>query len=50
VSFTKLVQGEFSERSQIEIVVSVLQADGSVKSAAFNAITLALMNAGTLLY
>ena len=33
-------------RSQIDLQVAVLQSDGSFKSAAFNAVSLALMNAG----
>lgn len=33
-------------RSQIDLQICVLESDGSYKSAAFNAVSLALMNAG----
>ena len=37
---------ELYPRSQIDLQVFVLESDGSYKSAAFNAVSLAIMNAG----
>ncbi len=37
---------ELYPRSQIDLQVFVMESDGSYKSAAFNAVSLALMNAG----
>lgn len=33
---------------EIDVIVSVIQADGSAKSIIFNAISLALMDAGNI--
>lgn len=38
--------GTGDHRSQIDIVVEVMQSDGGLKSACLNAITLALIDAG----
>jgi len=37
---------DIDERSQLDVIVTVIQADGSTKSSIFNVITLALLNAG----
>ena len=44
--FEQVVMLEHYPRSQIDLQVFVLQADGGYRSAAFNAVSLALMNAG----
>ena len=44
--FEKLICSENYQKSQILIIVTVLQSDGSTKSAIFNAVTLALLDAG----
>lgn len=48
--FETAIIGSLHPRSQIEIYVEVLNADGSVLAAAINATTLALINAGIPLY
>lgn len=48
--FTTAIVGTLFPRSQIEIHVEVLNADGSVLPTAINAVTLALINAGVPLY
>ena len=45
-TFEAVVLTELAPRSQIDIFVSVLQADGGTRSAAINAVTLALIDAG----
>ena len=45
-SFEGIIIGETYKKSQIEIIVSVIQNEGSAKSAVFNCISLALINAG----
>lgn len=49
-AFETAIIGNLYPRSQIEIYVEVLNADGSVLAAAINATTLALINAGIPLY
>ena len=44
--FEGVISLELYPRSQIDLQVFVLESDGSYKSAAFNAVSLALMNAG----
>jgi len=44
--FQEVILSDQFPRSQIEIFVEVLQQDGSPVSAAINAVTLALINAG----
>mmetsp|Transcript_10731 Transcript_10731/g.18010 ORF Transcript_10731/g.18010 Transcript_10731/m.18010 type:complete len:168 (+) Transcript_10731:220-723(+) len=44
--YENLIMLELYPRSQIDLQVFVLESDGSYKSAAFNAVSLALMNAG----
>ena len=44
--FEQVLVLEKYPRSQIDIQVFVLQSDGGYRSAAFNAVSLALMNAG----
>lgn len=46
--FEKLLCSENYSKSQILIIVSVLESDGSTKSAIFNAVSLALIDAGFL--
>jgi len=45
-TFEAVVMTELAPRSQIDIFVSVLQADGGTRCAAINAATLALIDAG----
>lgn len=45
-TFEAVVQTTLYARSQIDISISVMQVDGGVRSAAFNATTLALVDAG----
>ena len=47
--FEQIIKLEIYPKSQIDISVFVLQEDGGYKSAAFNAINLALVNAGIAL-
>ena len=44
--FEQVIFLEQYPRSQINLQVFVLQADGAFRSAAFNAVSLALMDAG----
>jgi exosome complex component RRP41 len=44
--FESVIMLELYPKSQIDLQVFVLESDGSYKSAAFNAVSLALMNAG----
>ena len=44
--FEGVIMLELYPRSQIDLQVFVLESDGSYKSAAFNAVSLALMNSG----
>ena len=44
--FENAIMLELYPRSQIDLQVMVLSSDGSYKSAAFNAVSLAIMNAG----
>ena len=44
--FEQVIMLENYPRSQIDLQVFVLQHDGGYRSAAFNAVSLALMNAG----
>ena len=44
--FEQVLMLEQYPRSQIDLQVFVLQADGGYRSAAFNAVSLALMDAG----
>ncbi len=44
--FEQVIMLEVYPKSQIDLQVFVLQADGGYRSAAFNAVSLALMNAG----
>lgn len=44
--FEPVVQTQLYARSQIDVSISLLQADGGVRSAAINATTLALIDAG----
>ena len=44
--FEQVIMLEKYPRSQIDLQVFVLQADGGYRSAAFNAVSLALMDAG----
>jgi len=46
VSFENLICKEVYPKSQIHILVTIVQSDGSTKSAIFNAICLALLDAG----
>lgn len=48
-TFEPVIQLQLYARSQIDISVLVIQQDGSVLSAAINAVTLALMHAGIAL-
>merc|ERR1712137_420300 len=45
-TFEAIVLCELAPRSQIDIFVSVIQADGGTRCAAINAVTLALIDAG----
>lgn len=45
-TFAAIVETHLFPRSQIDIYIQVLQADGGVRAAAINAATLALINAG----
>ena len=45
-AFESVIMLESYPRSQIDLQICVLESDGSFKSAAFNAVSLALMNAG----
>lgn len=45
-TFESAIMVELMARSQIDIYVQVLQADGGVRCAAINAATLALIDAG----
>lgn len=44
--FEPVVQAQLYPRTQIDVSISLLQADGGVRSAAINATTLALIDAG----
>ena len=44
--FERLICSENYPKTQILIIVTVLQSDGSAKSTIFNAVTLALLDAG----
>lgn len=44
--FEQVVMLDKYPRSQLDLQVFVLQSDGGYRSAAFNAVSLALMNAG----
>ncbi|KAL4435126.1 hypothetical protein ABPG74_003619 [Tetrahymena malaccensis] len=46
VSFESVILAEQLGSGEIDIIVSVIQSDGSAKSSIFNAISLALMDAG----
>lgn len=46
VSFESIIIAESIGSGEIDVIVSIMQADGSVKSVIFNAISLALMDAG----
>ncbi|PJF18345.1 hypothetical protein PSACC_01834 [Paramicrosporidium saccamoebae] len=48
--YSSAIIGSLFPRSQIEIFIEVLNADGSVLAAAINATTLALVNAGIPVY
>ena len=45
-TFDPVVQLQLYARTQIDVAVCVMQADGGVRSAAINAVTLAMMDAG----
>lgn len=45
-TFSQVIQTELFKRSQIDITVHILQADGGVLAACVNATTLALVHAG----
>jgi exosome complex component RRP41 len=45
-TFETVVLTTLAPRSQIDIYINVLQSDGGIKSAAINAATLALIDAG----
>ena len=47
--FEQVVMLEQYPRSQIDLQVFVLQNDGGSRSAAFNAVSLALMNSGIVM-
>lgn len=47
--FEPVVQTQLYPRSQIDVSIALLQADGGVRSAAINATTLALIDAGVAL-
>jgi exosome complex component RRP41 len=47
--FERVIMLELYPKSQIDLQVFVLESDGSYMSAAFNAVSLALMNAGIAL-
>ena len=44
--FEKVIQLELYPKSQIDLQVFVLESDGGYRSAAFNAVSLALMDGG----
>ncbi|KRX06503.1 Ribosomal protein S5 domain 2-type fold [Pseudocohnilembus persalinus] len=46
LSFEKLIFTETLQKSEIDIIITILQGDGSTKAAIFNCITLALLDAG----
>lgn len=46
VSFENMIFEDTIGKSEIDIIVTVIQGDGSAKSAIFNAVTMALMDAG----
>ena len=46
VSFENMIFEETIGKSEIDVIVTVIQGDGSAKSAIFNAVTMALMDAG----
>ena len=48
-TFEPVVQTQLYPRSQIEVSLTLLQADGGVRAAAINATTLALIDAGVAL-
>jgi exosome complex component RRP41 len=48
-TFESVIQLQLYPRTQIDVSVCVLQADGGVRSAAMNAVTLALIDAGVAL-
>lgn len=45
-SYEKLIMFEHYQKTRIEVNLSILQQDGSVKAAVINAISLALVEAG----
>lgn len=47
--FERVIMLELYPKSQIDLQVFVLESDGGYRSAAFNAVSLALMNAGIAL-
>lgn len=47
--FEPVIQAQLYPRSQIDVSITLLQSDGGVRSAAVNATTLALMDAGVAL-
>ena len=48
-AFEPVVQAQLYPRSQIDVSITLLQSDGGVRSAAINATTLALIDAGVAL-
>jgi len=46
VSFESIILADSIGSGEIDVIVSIIQADGSAKSVIFNAISLALMDAG----
>jgi exosome complex component RRP41 len=46
VSFESIILPDSIGSGEIDVIVSIIQADGSAKSVIFNAISLALMDAG----
>ena len=46
VSFESIILVDSLGSGEIDVIVSIIQADGSAKSVIFNAISLALMDAG----
>ena len=46
VSFESIILQDSLGSGEIDVIVSIIQADGSAKSVIFNAISLALMDAG----
>jgi len=46
VSFESIILADSIGSGEIDVIVSIIQADGSAKSVIFNAVSLALMDAG----